>query len=157
MTFQKILVPLDRSANTEMVFEKALALAKENHSSLLLLHSLDWDFGGHLATFNEIEADVDLSGGFTQSLEEKVQEELQDFRTWLKPYHQKALEAGLEAEMQCKIGHPGPLIRELAKTWGADLIVMGRRGRSGLTEVLLGSVSNYVLHHVHCSVCVIQD
>ncbi len=39
---------------------------------------------------------------------------------------------------------------------GADLIVLGRRGRTGLAEALLGSVSNYVLHHAPCSVLVVQ-
>ncbi|NEO26944.1 MAG: universal stress protein, partial [Kamptonema sp. SIO4C4] len=135
----------------------SLDLAKKEQSSLLLFHSLDWEFGGHFGVFNEIETDVDLSGGFTESVQEHIQENLQNFKTWLKPYYQKAADAGVQVEMQCQVGSPGPLIRDLAKKWEADLIIMGRRGRSGLAEVLLGSVSNYVLHHVHCSVCVVQD
>ncbi len=39
---------------------------------------------------------------------------------------------------------------------GADLIVVGRRGRSGLSELILGSASNYVLHHAPCSVLTLQ-
>ncbi|MEO0350033.1 MAG: universal stress protein, partial [Cyanobacteria bacterium P01_A01_bin.15] len=40
--------------------------------------------------------------------------------------------------------------------WNADLIMMGRRGRSGFSELLLGSVSNYVMHHAPCSVLTVQ-
>lgn len=41
-----------------------------------------------------------------------------------------------------------------AEEWKADLIVMGDRGRSPLSRFFLGSVSNNVLRHAHCSVWV---
>ncbi len=44
----------------------------------------------------------------------------------------------------------------MARNCGADVIVMGRRGHSGLSELILGSVSNYVLHHAPCSVLIVQ-
>jgi nucleotide-binding universal stress UspA family protein len=39
----------------------------------------------------------------------------------------------------------------------ADMVVVGRRGQNALTRVLLGSVSNGLLHHAHCPVAVIHD
>jgi nucleotide-binding universal stress UspA family protein len=45
----------------------------------------------------------------------------------------------------------------MARSWPADLIVIGRRGRTGLKEALMGSVSNYVVHHAPCTVMVVQD
>ncbi|RMG10302.1 MAG: universal stress protein, partial [Cyanobacteria bacterium J055] len=36
------------------------------------------------------------------------------------------------------------------------LIIVGRRGRQGIEEAVLGSVSNYVVHHAPCSVLAIQ-
>ena len=48
------------------------------------------------------------------------------------------------------------MICNAAISWQADLIIMGRRGRTGLSELFLGSVSNYVLHHAPCAVLVVQ-
>ncbi|MGP1384853.1 MAG: universal stress protein [Thainema sp.] len=49
------------------------------------------------------------------------------------------------------------LTQPLAKNWGADLIMMGSHGRKGLNEMLLGSASNYVVHHATCSVMVVHE
>jgi nucleotide-binding universal stress UspA family protein len=54
------------------------------------------------------------------------------------------------------VGEPGRWIRDMANNWGADLVVLGRRGLKGLAEVFLGSVSSYVIHRVNCSVLIVQ-
>ena len=63
---------------------------------------------------------------------------------------------GVAVEFTQNIGSPGRVICDVAKDWGASLIVMGRRGRTGLTELFMGSVSSYVIHHAPCSVFVVQ-
>jgi nucleotide-binding universal stress UspA family protein len=55
------------------------------------------------------------------------------------------------------LDRPGPLILEEAKAWGADWIVVGSHGRRGLRRFLLGSVSEYVATHAHCSVAVVRS
>ena len=54
-------------------------------------------------------------------------------------------------------GEPGPAVVEEAKEWGADLIVVGSRGHTGLRRLLEGSVSHYVVDHAHCPVEVVHS
>jgi nucleotide-binding universal stress UspA family protein len=53
-------------------------------------------------------------------------------------------------------GEPVEKIVEAAKTWQADLIVMGTRGRSALANVFLGSVAQGVLRDAPCPVMVLR-
>ncbi|HEX5887229.1 MAG TPA: universal stress protein [Pyrinomonadaceae bacterium] len=53
-------------------------------------------------------------------------------------------------------GSPKQVIVEVAEHWGADLIVMGSRGLGTWTRLLLGSVSNAVVHHAKCSVEIVR-
>ena len=51
-------------------------------------------------------------------------------------------------------GSPGVGLVECSE--GADLLVVGRRGRSIAAELILGSTSEYCLHHAHCPVVVVS-
>ena len=53
-------------------------------------------------------------------------------------------------------GHAGEIICDRAAEIGADLIVIGSRGRSIFTELMLGSVTIQVLNHAHCPVTVVR-
>jgi nucleotide-binding universal stress UspA family protein len=52
------------------------------------------------------------------------------------------------------LGRPEYTILEAAQRERSDLVVVGSRGLSGVARVLLGSVSEYVVRHAHCSVLV---
>jgi nucleotide-binding universal stress UspA family protein len=54
------------------------------------------------------------------------------------------------------LGDPRIVVLDEAKQWGADLIVMGSHGRRGFNRLLLGSVSESVAVHAHCSVEVVR-
>jgi nucleotide-binding universal stress UspA family protein len=55
------------------------------------------------------------------------------------------------------IGDPRTIILDTAQLWGADLIVLGSHGRGGLDRLLMGSVSEAVAIHAHCSVEVVRS
>jgi len=54
------------------------------------------------------------------------------------------------------VGDPRVILLDEAKAWGADLIVLGSHGRHGIDRLLIGSVSESVAMHAHCSVEVIR-
>lgn len=54
---------------------------------------------------------------------------------------------GYEVDTEIVRGEPGEEICRSAEEHDVDIIAMGRHGSSQLTEVLLGSVSSYVVHH----------
>ena len=62
----------------------------------------------------------------------------------------------LQVSSQMIQGSPAQMIVEEAERWGADLIVMGSRGLGAWSRLLLGSVSNSVVHHAKCSVEIIR-
>jgi nucleotide-binding universal stress UspA family protein len=48
-------------------------------------------------------------------------------------------------------GEPGPVIIDVARRLGCDLIVMSTHGASGLKRALLGSVADHVVRHASAS------
>jgi nucleotide-binding universal stress UspA family protein len=56
-------------------------------------------------------------------------------------------------EVRTAEGHPGNALVDA--TAEADLVVIGRRGRGGLAEFLLGSISHQVADHAKCPVVIV--
>jgi len=63
---------------------------------------------------------------------------------------------GVEAEGKVVEGRPDEAIVKVAEDVGADLIVMGSLGRTGLIKVLLGSVTERVIGQAVCPVLVVK-
>lgn len=68
----------------------------------------------------------------------------------------KLRSAGINAATKVMRGDAKSVILDEARSWGADLIVMGSHGRRGLERFLVGSVSEAVLRHAHCSVEIVR-
>jgi nucleotide-binding universal stress UspA family protein len=84
----------------------------------------------------------------------------QGMESWLGNASAKTAEqlSALAERVDSKVlyGHDREKIVERAKELDADLIIMGAKGRSGLSRLLLGSVSHYVLHRAACSVMIVR-
>ena len=65
---------------------------------------------------------------------------------------------GANATVRCKVteGNAGNAIVETATEMGADLVVVGAVGKSQISRILLGSVSDHVATHAQCSVLVVR-
>ena len=156
--FKKILVAVDRSDMSIKVFEQALSLAKITSANLMLLHVLSQEEEGSPEAL--VFPNIDYYPGWNEQSFKLYQEHWEKFKNegWqmLQSLSAQANTSGVNTEFTQNTGSPGRMICELATDWNADLIMMGRRGRSGLAEFFLGSVSNYVLHHAPCSVQIVH-
>ncbi|NES02705.1 MAG: universal stress protein [Okeania sp. SIO2F4] len=153
--YEKILVAIDTSAIGDRVFDTALKLAKIGNSNLMLVHILSEEAEESPISFwpMNIGYDPEMMKEYHQLWEKFEQECLQ----MLQSKASAAKDVGFQTEFTQVRGNPGREICKLAQEWSADLIVMGRRGHSVFSELVLGSVSNYVIHRAHCSVHVVQD
>jgi nucleotide-binding universal stress UspA family protein len=158
MSFKRILVAVDHTALSQPVFKQALELAQTSQSKLLLCHCLTADVVTASPTF--AAGELGLSAHFVSQTHQAqhiyLEQQTQAAKALLDHYSETAMHQGVATETNCRVADPGQGLCEAAKSWNADLIVVGRRGRKGLTEAILGSVSNYVLHHAPCAVLIIQ-
>lgn len=157
--YQRVLVALgDEDAVNQKVLAEAIAIVQSSKGMLNLLHVL---FPPSSGFPDPIYLTAD--GMHSTVSTESFQLYLNEWQTLQKESQQKLdeqsnqlMQQGLTAEWTQAVGDPARQICKVAETWNADLILMGRHNRSGVEELLLGSVSNYVMHHAKCSVIVVQ-
>ncbi|MBE9140727.1 universal stress protein [Nodosilinea sp. LEGE 07088] len=157
--FKKILVALDNSAHRQEIFQKALDLAQATEASLMLVHVLSpYEEGSPGIPIRSYQAYYPVLEDSTWRLYQKRWEEFEaQGIAQLREELELARRVGVEAEFSQAAGEPAATICSVANSWNADLIMVGSRGRRGLSELLLGSVSNYVMHHADCSVLVVHS
>lgn len=64
------------------------------------------------------------------------------------------LQPSVACEGKAVEGHPAEVL--LKEAVQADMIVVGNRGHGGFASLLLGSVTQHVVHHAHCPVVVVR-
>lgn len=155
---RKILVGLDSSDLSLRALRSAIAFAQCLNAELKLIHVLvdsepgaprfSGYFGGPL--YPSINPTV------IESYQTAWNRFVDQSQSFLNQQILEAQENGIDTSGVLLYGSPGAKLCELAQTWDADLIIVGSRGLSGIGELLIGSVSNYVLHHAPCAVLVIH-
>ncbi len=154
--YQRILVALDDSQLSQQAFQQSLYLAQIFDAELQLLNVIS-------PLEAEYQNTVSLAGRgyYSNTIDETVEEKWQlsvaNQLDYLQSLAEQATQAGVSAEFVQEIGQPDRQICKSARDWEADLIVIGSHGRKGLSELFLGSVSNYVSHQVPCAVMVVRE
>lgn len=157
--FNKLLVAIDMSEMAKDVYSTALSLAIKHNANLILLHVLSHEEDYSPLPIPSNINEIYPATGNDLTLE-TWRKQWVDFEheglEMLKKRADEATRAGIQVEYQQIYGNAARSICKLAETSHVDLIIIGRRGKSGLGELFLGSVSNYVLHHAPCSVLIVQ-
>jgi nucleotide-binding universal stress UspA family protein len=143
MSLKKILIAVDDSPFADRAAKVGVELAEAVKAEIAFVHVFDaaatpagaWGFPA-----DRISAMSELDG-----------------KRLLRKFHD-ALPAKIAAESRVhdflESGSAAATIVEVAKKWGADLIVMGSHGRGKVTGILMGSVSQDVLRQAPCPILV---
>lgn len=141
MTWQithPVVVPFDFSEHAKAALRKATSIA-ENPQQIHVLHVLPYLIPAEPGV---VWATIDDSS--------RIQHAMENLAVAVpeKEFGKVCLDV--------RIGDPGHVASERAEELGADLIVVGSHGRTGLTRLVLGSVAERVTRLAHCPVLVVK-
>ena len=94
--------------------------------------------------------------GQVETLESAQQEKLKEGKELVERTAQQLRSAGFHTHAATEEGEPKTAILEKAAQWTADVIFMGSHGRKGIDRFLIGSASEAVFRHAHCSVEIVR-
>jgi nucleotide-binding universal stress UspA family protein len=135
--FRRILVGYDGSQEAEKALELALAVAFGMGSKVTILA---------VAQLPEPFVAVELQAALDDAHDH--------YDRRLQKIAVSAAENGIPVETAIVVGHPAEQIIRHAEKEHSDLIVVGRRGRSTIQKLVMGSVSERVMQHAPCPVMV---
>jgi len=143
-SLQTLVVAVDFSETSSRAFERACGIAAARSAELVVVHVLP---SAPMAVHGvqPITPPPDLTGHIRE-LAERELGRLVD----------RARERGLTAASVLSGGSAGREVVDLAAERGAQLIVLGTRGLTGFSHLVLGSTAEYVVRHAHCPVLTIH-
>ena len=156
--FQTIMVAIDSAEVSHVAFEKAVAMAEALGARLLVVHVL---------SFRDPDSPQPIYGYSTpesiaidEVLQQKYQQEwnsyVEHYEALLKQKLEIAELRGVDAEAMQPHGSPGRVLCEVARAHEVELLIVGSHQRRGISELMMGSTSNYIMHHAPCSVLVVH-
>ena len=147
-TFNKILAPTDFSEDSKLALTYAVMLAQKFSSEIIVVH-VDQPLAPVMVS--------ELNPGLDVSTMNRIAEEgrLLALRE-LDGTTARLREGGVKARGLMRVGAPFLEIINAAQSEGADLIVMGTHGRTGLAHVLIGSVAERVVNKAPCPVLTVR-
>lgn len=145
--YKHILCPVDGSETSNAGVHEAIQLAKEQNSQLHFLHVID--------TYIPI---VDMSGDFNVTYMIDILRE--NGEKIIRNAAAAAKKAGVKADtktIESVGGRTASYIIQEAKSWPADLIVMGTHGLRGISRLLMGSDAENVLRASNVPVLLVKS
>ena len=147
---------------------RRLILADDGSASAAAARALVARMPGFKGLAVRVVSVSDRPPGWVGWLEPEAPDDIEALETAIESEHERhdalavasAAElsaAGLVADSASPVGDPGTEIVRAAQAFGADVIVMGTRGQTGLERLLVGSVARKVLNHAHCSILVLPS
>ena len=148
-----VLLAIDGSTEASLATEAAVEIAIKTRSELHLVYVRSDPL---LTTLYEGEYPRGV-----QDLDHEFDEELESAGRAAQEVLDAAVRkvdslGGAVAQAHLMEGRAPQEIVSLAETSGIGLIVMGSRGRGGVSRTLMGSVSDSVVRHAHCPVLVVR-
>ena len=142
--YNKILVPMDGSKESEAALVRAIELANDAGESgvLSILNVIDTRAFQNVASFDD-------------TMVEAVSDET---RKSLEKYKQQALDAGVKnVDYLIEYGSPKTLIaKEVPNEVSADIIVIGATGLNAVERLVIGSVTEFVTRTAKVDVIVVR-
>jgi nucleotide-binding universal stress UspA family protein len=135
---RRVLCPVDFSEFSARALEHALRVARFFDATVEVLHVVP-------SHFHAIDPTLMSPADPTEGPREKASRELADF---VEPFG----EWRAPIDRCVRLGNPAREIENRAAELPADLVVMGTHGRKGLSHLVLGSVTEKVMHRVACPV-----
>jgi nucleotide-binding universal stress UspA family protein len=143
----KILCPTDYSATSDNAVRYAVEFARKVGAHIRFIHILSPVVAKVPAATPEVAADS------SASFEDDDDAIPESFSRVLMA----ASKNGLSADIRVLKGDASRVIAEQASKWGADLIIMGSHGRSGLQRLVMGSVAEEVFRSSDIPVLLVKN
>ena len=147
-TFTKILAATDFSEDSNHALTYAEEIARRYGAEMILLH-VDQPLAPVM--IGELDPAIDL-GTMNRIAEEQRLLALKELDRTVG----RLRDAGIKARSLLRVGVPFMEIINTAQSEGADLIVMGTHGRTGLSHMLMGSVAERVVRKANSAVLTIR-
>ena len=143
MEFNKIILPVDGSKEAKKAAKKAIFLAKHIGVEIVAMYVIDDTILNRYPFPDDI-----LTPNLAELLKREGKEALDEVEKMAK-------KEGVKIKKKIVEGIPDEeIIKEARKN---DLIVMGSKGKTALDRILLGSVSEKVVHHAPCPVMIVRE
>jgi universal stress protein A len=136
-TPKKILLATDFSDGSDEALDRAIEMARPSQAEIEILHVIEL---AEEFPFGTVYFDADY-GSLYASVDLRLSERADRIRA-----------AGLSCTTKIREGSAAVEITQRGRDMGADVIVVGTHGRTGLAHVVLGSVAERVVRRAPCPV-----